>query len=74
VISVGVIMGMGEKLFASPWNALELDTEDHRFILNTNPERLKQAPGFDQDHWPSMADERWANDIHTYYQATPYWA
>jgi len=74
VMSFGGFLGMGEKLFAIPWNALELDTEDHGFILDTDPERLKQAPGFDKDHWPSMADERWANDIHSYYQATPYWA
>jgi len=37
-------------------------------------ERLKEAPGFDKDHWPSMADERWATSIHDYYHVTPYWS
>ena len=23
--------------------------------------------------WPSMADERWATDLHTYYRVDPYW-
>ena len=32
-LSVG-FLGMGEKLFAVPWNALKLDTENKRFILN----------------------------------------
>jgi len=30
-------------------------------------------PGFDKDHWPSMADERWAKTLHTYYDTPPYW-
>lgn len=74
VLSFGGFLGMGDKLFAIPWQALELDTEDHAFILDTDVERLKQAPGFDKDHWPTMADEQWATQIHDYYRATPYWA
>jgi hypothetical protein len=74
VMSFGGFLGMGDKLFAVPWKALELDTEDKCFILDTDAERLKDAPGFDKDHWPAMADERWATNIHSYYQATPYWA
>ena len=30
-------------------------------------ERLKQAPGFDKDKWPNMADQAWAKEIHSYY-------
>src|SRR4051812_5414449 len=74
VMSFGGFLGMGDKLFAIPWNALELDTEDKCFILDVDSERLKEAPGFDKDHWPTMADERWATNIHTYYNATPYWS
>ena len=74
VLSFGGFLGMGDKLFAIPWQALELDTEDHAFILDVEVERLKQAPGFDKDHWPTMADEQWATQIHDYYRATPYWA
>ena len=36
-------------------------------------ETLKSAPGFDKDHWPSMADEQWAREVHTYYKTSPYW-
>jgi hypothetical protein len=67
VLSFGGFLGMGEKLFAVPWNALTLDTKNHRFILNVDKERLKSAPGFDKDHWPDMADPSWINQIHTYY-------
>jgi sporulation protein YlmC with PRC-barrel domain len=41
VLSFGGIFGMGEKLFAVPWNALKLDTENKRFELSVEKGRLK---------------------------------
>jgi len=70
VLSFGSFLGMGEKLFAVPWNALSLDTENKRFVLNVEKDRLKKAPGFDKDQWPNMADPSWASGIHTYYGTT----
>jgi sporulation protein YlmC with PRC-barrel domain len=72
VMSFGGFLGMGEKLFAVPWNALTLDTENKRFVLKVDKARLEGAPGFDPDKWPNMADRSWQNDIHTYYGTTPY--
>lgn len=71
VLSFGGFLGMGEKLFAVPWNALTLDTKNKRFVLNVEEHRLKDAPGFDKDKWPNMADESWAKDIHLYYGTKP---
>jgi sporulation protein YlmC with PRC-barrel domain len=48
VLSFGGFLGMGEKLFAVPWNALTLDTKNKRFVLTVEKERLKDAPGFDK--------------------------
>ena len=67
VLSFGGFLGMGEKLFAVPWNALILDTAKKRFVLNVEKDRLKGAPGFDKNHWPDMADQSWAKTIHSYY-------
>ena len=67
VLSFGGFLGMGEKLFAVPWNALTLDTATKSFKLNVDKDRLKTAPGFDKDHWPNMADATWAQSIHAYY-------
>ena len=67
VLEFGGFLGMGEKLFAVPWDALKLDTENKRFTLNIDKERLENAPGFDKDHWPNMADETWAEEINAYY-------
>ncbi len=74
VLSFGGFLGMGDKLFAIPWRALRIDPPDHRFIVDVDKETLvKNAPGFDKDQWPSMADEQWARDVHAYYHARPYW-
>ena len=67
VLEFGGFLGMGEKLFAVPWEALKLDAENKRFTLDVGKDRLKDAPGFDKDHWPNMADETWAKEIHAYY-------
>jgi len=72
VLSFGGFLGMGEKLFAVPWNALTLDTKNKRFVLNVEKERLKDAPGFDKDQWPDMADQSWVRQIHSYYGTAPY--
>ena len=73
VLSFGGFLGVGDKLFAIPWSALTLDAAEKRFILNIAKDRLENAPGFDKDHWPSMADSNWANEIHAYYDVRPYW-
>jgi sporulation protein YlmC with PRC-barrel domain len=71
VLSYGGLLGMGEKLFAVPWEALTLDTENKRFTLDVTKDRLETAPGFDKDNWPNMSDKSWAKDIHSYYGTTP---
>ena len=71
VLSFGGLLGLGDKLFAVPWAALTLDTVNKRFTLNVSKEVLKDAPGFDQKHWPSMSDKAWASGVHTFY-GTPY--
>jgi sporulation protein YlmC with PRC-barrel domain len=74
VMSFGGFLGMGKKLFAVPWSALTLDAAEKRFIFNVVKEQLQNAPGFDKDHWPSMADTTWATELHTYYKVRPYWS
>jgi sporulation protein YlmC with PRC-barrel domain len=71
VLSFGGFLGMGEKLFAVPWQALQLDTINKRFVLNVDKDRLKSAPGFDPDAWPDMSDVGWSNQIHSFYGTDP---
>lgn len=71
VLSFGGFLSMGEKLFAVPWSALTVDTENKRFLMDTDEERLKEAPGFDTDNWPNMADPTWEKKVHSYYGTQP---
>jgi sporulation protein YlmC with PRC-barrel domain len=71
VLAFGGFLGMGEKLFAVPWQALHLDTVNKRFVLNIDKDRLKTAPGFDKDAWPDMSDMTWSSQIHSFYGTDP---
>ncbi|WP_288378986.1 PRC-barrel domain-containing protein [uncultured Massilia sp.] len=71
VLAFGGFLGIGEKLFAVPWQALHLDTVNKRMVLNVDKERLKGAPGFDKDAWPDMSDASWASGIHSFYGTDP---
>lgn len=71
VLSFGGFLGIGEKLFAVPWQALQLDTVNKRYVLNIEKERLKAAPGFDSNDWPDMTDVTWVTQIHNFYGTDP---
>ncbi|KRB98091.1 photosystem reaction center subunit H [Hydrogenophaga sp. Root209] len=71
VLSFGGFLGVGEKLFAVPWAALELDTTSRCFVLRVSKARLESAPGFDKQHWPDMADPEWEKDVHEFYGTQP---
>jgi len=73
VLSFGGVLGMGNKLFAVPWSALEVDEDEKCFILDVDEKTLEGAPGFDKDNWPDMADPDWGAEIFGHYGVTPYW-
>lgn len=74
VLSFGGFMGMGDKLFAVPWDALQLKPRDRSkdneliFIFNVDKDRLKSAPGFDKNAWPDMADPTWSTNVEKYWE------
>jgi len=73
VVSFGGFLSMGEKLFAIPFSAFNYDTIENEYVLDVSKERLEAAPGFDANHWPSMAEEKWNRDVYKYYERSPYW-
>src|SRR5438270_13869726 len=73
VLSFGGFLGLGDKLFAIPWSALNLDASAKTFVLNVSRELLEQAPGFDKKNWPDMSDPAWGAQIYAYYGSRPYW-
>lgn len=73
VLSFGGFLGMGDKLFAIPWDALTVDTVEKQFVVDIDKKKLELAPGFDKDHWPNLADRTWGASVYKYYDAKPYW-
>ncbi len=67
VLSFGGVLGVGDKLFAVPWQALRFDPARHHFVLDVSKEKLGNAPGFDKDNWPDLADPEFIRRIYTYY-------
>jgi sporulation protein YlmC with PRC-barrel domain len=73
VLSFGGFLKMGNKLFAIPWEALQLDSTNKHFILNVDKSRLENATGFDKDNWPDFADPRFGATLYQHYGYKPYW-
>lgn len=73
VMSFGGFLGIGDKLFAIPWDAFSLDEDKKQFVINVDKQKLENAPGFDKDNWPDMTDPTWANKIYDYYGYKPTW-
>jgi hypothetical protein len=72
-LSFGGFLGFGGKLYAVPWNALELDPEQRVFLLDADRQRLEKAPAFHEESWPDFGDLDWSSSVHRYYGLRPYW-
>jgi PRC-barrel domain len=73
ILSFGGFLGMGDKYFAIPWNALRFNLSGKHAVLNLDKKLLGNAPGFDKDNWPNMADSTWGTSIYKHYGYIPYW-
>jgi sporulation protein YlmC with PRC-barrel domain len=67
VLKFGGVLGVGNKLFAVPFDQFTVDTGNERLVLKVDKERLKDAPGFDKDNWPNFADQSFRSEISSYY-------
>jgi sporulation protein YlmC with PRC-barrel domain len=72
VLSFGGALGLGDKLYAIPWNLLRLKTDDRVVVLGCDSAWLRDAPAFQQDDWPDFGDELWEREIQDYYSRRHY--
>lgn len=71
VLSFGGVLGIGNKLFAIPWDNFRVDAETERLVLDVPKERLKDAPGFDENHWPNFAEPTFESEVRRHYATRP---
>jgi hypothetical protein len=67
-VSFGGFLGIGDKLFAVPMDAIQLqrkDGEANFARINVTEESIKGRHGFDQDHWPAEADNGFMTGLRT---------
>lgn len=67
VLSFGGLLGLGEKYFAIPWEALYLSDNKEHFALAVTEKELENAPGFDRNNWPDFADPVYYATIYEFY-------
>jgi len=66
VLEFGGFAGIGDKYFAVPWEALQLDQTNKKLSLDVHKKDLKSAPGFDKSNWPDLSLEQ--VDIYEFYE------
>lgn len=67
VLDFGGFAGVGDKYFAVPWEALQLDQEHDKIALDVSKKDLKDAPGFDKNNWPDLSQEQQEVAIYEFY-------
>ncbi|MBI5383151.1 MAG: PRC-barrel domain-containing protein [Verrucomicrobia bacterium] len=73
VLAQGGILGVGDKLYPIPPQALSFADTGKALVLNMSRDQLERAPQFTKENWPGLSDPKWASDVYTYYHAPMYW-
>jgi hypothetical protein len=63
IVSFGGFLGVGDKLFAVPWNAVILDREKRTVHVDVTKEALERSPSFTADKWPDPNDRDWGKEV-----------
>jgi sporulation protein YlmC with PRC-barrel domain len=71
VLSFGGFLGIGDKYFAVPVEALKFSTRDREITLDVDKEILKNAPGFDKNDWPQEASPEFVQSMYDHYGYEP---
>ena len=69
VLSFGGFLGIGNKLFAIPWEVLELNRGE--YILRIDKSVLEKMEGFDKEEWSLTRDE--LAKVYAHFGIQSYW-
>jgi hypothetical protein len=64
IVSFGGLLGIGDKLYAVPWDAMVIDREHKTAYLDVDKETLERAPSFAKDRYPDQSDHDWGSKTH----------
>ena len=67
VLDYGGFLGMNDKYFAVPWEALKISDDRKKALLDVTKQDLKQAPGFNKKQWPDLSTRDQTIVIYEFY-------
>jgi len=73
VVSFGGTLGISDKWFAIPWDAMTWSPETKRFVLDMSKDTLKKAPGLDKKRWQEEIDMKWLGECSEFYGCPVSW-
>ena len=72
VLAFGGILGMGKDRRALPWEVLDYDTEEGAYVIDLDPDILRNGPTYDEAE-TDWEDPAWGRRVHDYYEVKPVW-
>jgi hypothetical protein len=63
VVSFGGFLGIGDKLFAVPWDAVVLESGNRTVYIDVKKESLEKSPSFAADKYPDTNDRDWTQGV-----------
>ena len=67
LVAFGGVLGLGERLLPVPFRILGFHTDGKDHLLDLTPERLEDAPAFEKEAWPNLADPAWGRRVHEFW-------
>jgi len=61
IVSTGGFLGLNDRMHAVPWEVLRSASDGTR-LLDMERAQLSHVPGFSDNAWPDLANERWAQE------------
>jgi hyperosmotically inducible periplasmic protein len=68
ILSVGGVLGIGDKLVLVPANQFSYALTEKKLTLNTSKDILQNAPRFEKGKWPDLNDPQWDDEAQKYYK------
>lgn len=68
VLDFGGFLGIKDKYFIVPWQAITFTPNGKKIVLDVSKRDLKNAPGFDKNHWPDFSDQQQQVTIYEFYE------
>lgn len=67
VLSMGGVLGLGDKLLTFPVNAYKPGKGGEDLVLNVDREKLKKAPGFSPNKWPDWNEGTYRGSVDRFF-------